>query len=102
MQQINRSSNNLLNHLLLIFAKFIFILPITENQFSKWLNHIDNEKLTNMALLISKHLQFLSEKGKLYFENRIKKLSNGFTNIQICSLIQKEYFQNLQKIQKLY
>ncbi|CAD8182884.1 unnamed protein product [Paramecium pentaurelia] len=61
----------------------------TEIQFSKWLNHIDNEDLTKMGFLISKHHQFLSLKAKLQFENRIRKLSKTLTDKQISSLIEK-------------
>ncbi|CAD8120508.1 unnamed protein product [Paramecium sonneborni] len=61
----------------------------TENQFSKWLNHIDNDDLTNMALLISKHHQFLSLRAKLQFENRIRKLQKALNDKQICSLIER-------------
>ncbi|CAD8101784.1 unnamed protein product [Paramecium primaurelia] len=61
----------------------------TEIQFSKWLNHIDNEDLTKMGFLISKHHQFLSLRAKLQFENRIRKLSKTLTDKQISSLIEK-------------
>ncbi|CAD8206446.1 unnamed protein product [Paramecium octaurelia] len=61
----------------------------TEVQFSKWLNHIDNEDLTKMGFLISRHHQLLTLRAKLQFENRIRKLSKTLTDKQISSLIEK-------------